>query len=63
MLFLIFVAALTVAYLGLGILAGLGYDPARIELFETIHYYGYVIVFGLFMVDFVCRVGINLFLR
>ena len=31
MLLLIFLAVLTIAYLGLGGLAGLGYDPNRIE--------------------------------
>jgi hypothetical protein len=56
LLFLIFLVVLTVVYLGLGMLAGLGYDPRRIEMFETIHYWAYVVVFGLFMFDLVIRV-------
>ncbi len=56
LLLLIFVVVLTVVYLALGMLAGLGYDPRRIEMFETIHYWAYLAVFGLFMLDLVLRV-------
>lgn len=59
MLLLMFVAVLTMVYLALGMLAGLGYDPRRIEMFETIHYYAYVAVLGLFMFDLVFRVLLN----
>jgi len=60
-LLMIFVAVLTVAYLALGMLAGLGYDPGRIAVFETIHYWAYVIVFGMFMLDLVIRVTLHTF--
>ena len=55
-LLVIFVAVLTVVYLALGMLAGLGYAPERVERLETIHYWAYLAVFGLFMVDLVIRV-------
>lgn len=45
----------------LGALAGLGYDPKRIETFETIHYWAYVVVFGLFMVDLIFRMLLHTF--
>lgn len=63
MLFLIFIAVLTIVYLALGGLAGLGYDPKRIDLLETIHYWAYVAVFGLFMLDLVVRVLLHTFRR
>lgn len=54
--FLIFLAVLTAVYLGLAGLAVLGYDPRRIDRFETIHYYAYLVVFGAFMLDLVIRI-------
>ena len=36
-------AALSILYLALGLIAGLGYDSQRIEVFETVHYYGYLL--------------------
>jgi hypothetical protein len=63
MLFLIFLAVLTIVYLGLGGLAGLGYDPRRIQMFETIHYYAYLAVFAMFMVNLAIRVLLHTFRR
>jgi hypothetical protein len=60
-LLLIFVVILTVVYLALGMLAGLGYDPRRIELFETIHFWAYLVVLGLFMLDLVIRILLHTF--
>jgi hypothetical protein len=51
-----FIVVLTAVYLALGLLAQLGYAPQRIEMFETIHYYAYLAVFVLFMIDLVLRI-------
>lgn len=56
MLFAIFALGLTFVYAVLGLLILLGYSPKRIDVFETIHYYAYLAVFGLFMLDLVIRV-------
>ncbi len=53
---ILFILVLTAVYLALGLLAGLGYDPQRIATFETVHYYAYLTVLGLFMVDLILRV-------
>ena len=63
MLCLIFLAALTIVFLGLSGLALLGYDPQRIDMFETIHYYAYLGVFSLFVVDLAIRVLLHTFKR
>jgi hypothetical protein len=55
-LLVLFVVVLTVVYLALGMLAALGYDPRRIEVFETVHYYAYLVVLGLFMLDLIIRI-------
>lgn len=56
MLFAIFALGLTFVYAVLGLLALLGYSPRRLEMFETLHFYAYLAVFGLFMLDLVIRV-------
>jgi len=56
MLFIIFLAILTIVFLGLGGLAGLGYPAKWIETLETIHYWAYLVIFGEFMIDVVVRV-------
>lgn len=63
MLFSIFALGLTFVYLILGIMAWAGYNPQRIERLETIHYWAYLAVFGLFMFDLVLRVLLHAFRR
>jgi hypothetical protein len=46
MLFLIFLGALTIVYVGLTALTWVGYDDERINLLETIHYDAYLVVLG-----------------
>jgi hypothetical protein len=60
-LLVIFILVLSLAYLVLGILAGLGYPASRIETLETIHYYAYLVVFSTFMVDLVMRILLHTF--
>jgi hypothetical protein len=61
MLMFIFVVALELIYLALGSLAALGYDSQRVGMFETIHYYAFLAVFLVFMVDMVVRVLLHAF--
>jgi len=56
MLFSIFAVCLTFVYLVFGILAWAGYSPQRLDRFETIHYWAYLAVFGVFMSNLVIRV-------
>lgn len=55
-LLLVFVFILIVAYLALGVLALFGYDPVRVDTFETIHYYAYLVVFATLMLDLIIQV-------
>lgn len=59
LLLLTFLTVLTLAYLALGWLAGLGYEPERIELLGTIHYYTYLVVFGFLMLDLLIRIALH----
>jgi hypothetical protein len=61
MLFAIFALVLTFVYLVFGIMAWAGYNPQRIDRLETIHYFAYLSVFGLFMLDLVLRVMLHTF--
>ena len=63
MLFAIFAVGLTFAYLLFGIPAALGYNSQRIDRLETIHYWAYLVVFGMFMLDLVIRVMLHTFRR
>jgi hypothetical protein len=56
MLFLIFLFVLTVVYAGLAGLRLLGYDSQRIHTFETMHYWAYLVVLGLLLIDLIIRV-------
>jgi hypothetical protein len=49
---------LTIIYLYLGWMAGLGYDPARIEIFEDLHYWASLVVLGVFLLSFVIRMAV-----
>jgi hypothetical protein len=61
MLFAIFALVLTFVYIVFGIMAWAGYNPERVERFETIHYWAYLSVFGMFMFDLVLRVLLHTF--
>lgn len=61
LLFLILIAGVTIVYLALVGLALLGYNPERIEMFETIHYWAYLVIFTLFMLDLVVRMVLHTF--
>jgi hypothetical protein len=56
--FLFILAALAVVFLGLGWLAGLGYDSSRIERFEAMHYWCFFCVLGAFLLSFVIRMAL-----
>ena len=56
--FILMVAALALVFVSLGWLAGLGYDPARIERFETMHYWACLAVLGIFLLSFVIRMAL-----
>jgi hypothetical protein len=56
-IFLIALGALAVVYLGLRGLGVLGYDPRRLEVFETIHYWAYFVVLAILLIDLILKVG------
>jgi len=62
-IFLILITGLSFAYLLLGLLAALGYDSKRIEMFESIHYWAYLTVFSFTMMGFVIRITLHTFRR
>ena len=55
-LFLIVLAALLVGFLGITGLKAFGVRPERIELFETIHFYGYLSVEAVFICDMLFKI-------
>jgi hypothetical protein len=59
--FLVILASLALVYLCLGWLAGLGYDATRIERFDTMHYWAYLGVLGIFLLGFVIRMALQAF--
>lgn len=51
MLLCILLAGLTVSFLALGAIAGLGYRSERVETFEVLHYWAYLAIFIIFLAD------------
>jgi hypothetical protein len=51
MLLCILLAGLTVAFLALGVMAGFGFNPERVELMETLHYWAYLACLVTFLAD------------
>jgi hypothetical protein len=60
---LIAFAGLFVLFLELRGMERAGYSPERIETFETIHYWSYLIVLGLFMADLIAKLVTFFFLK
>jgi hypothetical protein len=58
-LFAITVCGLGLAYLFLGILAGLGYRQDRIATLEALHYWAYLAVLFIFLLDMVVKVSMH----
>jgi len=58
-LFLVILAALLVGFLGIAGLKALGMSPARIEILETMHFYGYLTVGGIFLLDMIGKIIIE----
>ena len=56
-------AGLFVIFLFLHRMEHAGYSHERIEVFETIHYWGYLIVLGLFMSDLIGKLFTFFFLK
>lgn len=56
--FLVILASLALVFVGLGWLAGLGYDATRIERFEAMHYWGSFSVLAVFLLSFVIRMAL-----
>jgi hypothetical protein len=54
---------LFILFLALRRMERAGYSPERIQTFETIHYWGYLIVLGLFMSDLVLKLFTFFFLK
>jgi hypothetical protein len=62
-LFFLWLAALTLVFVGLRGLSALGYRSERVELLETLHYYAYLPVFAMFLVDLIWKVLAGLLWR
>ncbi len=54
-LFLIVLAALIVGFVGVAGLKALGMSPQRAEILETLHWYAYLIVASIFLLDMVIK--------
>ena len=62
-LFIVWLGALTLVFAGLRGLSALGYRQERIDLLETLHYYAYLPVYVLFLLDLILKVGLHIFSR
>jgi hypothetical protein len=56
-IFLIGLLVLAVVYLALHVLRVIGYDQARLEIFELMHYITYLVVFAMLLLDLILKVG------
>jgi len=54
-LFLIVLAALLVGFVGVAGLKALGMPPQRVEILETLHWYAYLAVASIFLLDMVFK--------
>jgi len=61
--FTLIICALLIGFLGLHLLEATGYDKERVQTFETMHYWFYAGVFGLFGLDLLYKIGLALFFR
>jgi hypothetical protein len=56
-IFVLVLAALAVAYLGLRSLRVIGYNQARLETFDLIHYCAYLVVLVMLLLDLIIKIG------
>lgn len=63
LLFLIVLAALVVGYAGVAGLKALGMRPERVDLLETMHWYAYLAVAFIFLLDMVVRTVVQVLAR
>jgi len=61
LLFLIVLAALVIAFTGISGLRALGMRPERLEILETLHWYAYLAVSTMFLIDMLFRTILELF--
>jgi di/tricarboxylate transporter len=61
--FLVILLALLFGFFGLRALRIAGYDTQRVATLETMHYWFYTAVFGLFGTDLIFKIGMGLFFR
>jgi len=60
-LFLIVLAALVVGFAGVAGLKALGMPPERVEILEAIHWYAYLAVASIFLLDMVAKTVLEVF--
>jgi hypothetical protein len=56
-IFVLVLAALAVASLGLRSLRVIGYNQTRLETFEELHYWAYLVVFLMLLLDLIIKIG------
>lgn len=56
-IFMVVLAGLAIAFLGLHTLRIIGYDQTRLNTFETIHYYSYLVVLVMLLLDLILKIG------
>ena len=61
--FSVILSALLIGFMGLRALAAIGFDRDRVQTLETMHYWCYTVVFGLFCLDLLYKVTLALFFR
>jgi len=59
--FLLVLAALLVGYAGLSALKAFGMSPERLAVLETLHFYAYLAVAFLFLLDMVVKISLEIF--
>lgn len=60
-LFLIVLAALVLGFVGVTALKAAGMPPERTQILETMHFYAYLIVAFIFLLDMVAKVSLEVF--
>ena len=56
-IFVLVLAGLSLVYLGLRTLRVIGYDQTRLETFDLIHYYAYLVVLVMLLLDLIVKIG------
>ena len=60
-IFMVVLAGLAIVFVGLHTLRITGYDQRRLDIFETIHYWAYLVVLVMLLLDLIAKIGAHVF--